>query len=77
MGASSDAGFRALPISADRLGVCASALCIVHCAITPILLSYSAVLAHFLPSDEKVHRSLAVAIASIWSFGVIPWLQET
>src|ERR1700751_240981 len=43
---------------ADRLGTWTSALCLVHCLLTPALLSFSAVFAHFLPADESVHRTL-------------------
>ena len=53
-----------LPFS-DRLGIWASALCMVHCIATPVLLSFSAVFAHFLPGEEKTHRTLAVGIAVI------------
>ena len=47
---------------ADRLGVWTSALCVVHCLLTPLLISFSAVLAHFLPAEEHVHRTLALLI---------------
>ncbi len=55
----------------DRIGVWASALCIVHCLLTPVLLSVSAVFAHFLPADEPVHRFLAVAIALIGAIALV------
>ena len=48
---------------ADRLGMWTSALCVVHCLVTPVLLSFSAVFAHFLPAEESVHRSLALLVA--------------
>ena len=48
---------------ADKLGVWTSTLCVVHCLLTPFLLSFSAVLAHFLPAEESVHRSLALLVA--------------
>lgn len=48
---------------ADRLGMWTSALCVVHCLLTPALLSFSAVLAHLLPGEESVHRSLAMLVA--------------
>ncbi len=51
--------------SVDHLGVFASAACFVHCLATPILLSFSAVYAHFLPSEEHTHRLLAVAVTVI------------
>ncbi|WP_241654504.1 MerC domain-containing protein [Granulicella sibirica] len=49
----------------DGIGQCASALCVVHCLLTPVLLSMSAVAAHFLPSEESTHRCLAVGVAAI------------
>jgi hypothetical protein len=48
---------------ADRLGVWTSALCVVHCLLTPLLISFSAVFAHFLPAEEHVHRTLALLVA--------------
>ncbi len=56
---------------ADRVGVWTSVLCVVHCLFTPILLSLSAAFAHFLPSEERVHRSLAVAIAAIGALALL------
>lgn len=48
---------------ADRPGTWISVLCFVHCLLTPVLLSFSAVFAHFLPAEESVHRSLALFVA--------------
>jgi uncharacterized membrane protein YfcA len=56
---------------ADRLGVWTSGLCVIHCVLTPVLLSSSAVLAHFLPAEERVHRTLALLVAF---FGAIALL---
>ena len=50
---------------ADRIGIAASTLCFLHCLATPILLSLSAVYAHFLPSEERTHRILAVGVTLI------------
>lgn len=55
----------------DQVGQCASALCVVHCLLTPVLLSMSAVAAHFLPSEESTHRSLAVGVAAIGAIALI------
>jgi hypothetical protein len=55
---------------ADRLGVFASVTCFVHCLATPILLSASAVYAHFLPSEEHTHRVLAIAVTLIGVFAI-------
>jgi uncharacterized membrane protein YfcA len=46
----------------DRLGIYASSICFVHCLLTPVVLSLSAVSAHFLPSEEHTHRTLAVLV---------------
>lgn len=43
----------------------ASAVCFVHCLVTPILLSLSAVFAHVLPSEEHTHRVLATLVTII------------
>lgn len=48
---------------ADSLGVWTSTLCVIHCLLTPLLISFSAVLAHFLPAEEHVHRTLALLVA--------------
>ena len=48
---------------ADRLGTWTSALCVVHCLLTPVLLSFSTVVAHLMPAEESVHRSLALLVA--------------
>ncbi len=50
-------------ISADKLGVWASAACFVHCILSPVLLSLSIVSVHFLPSEERTHRFLALVVA--------------
>jgi hypothetical protein len=63
--------FNGTRVWADRLGVWSSALCVVHCLLTPLLLSLSAVMAHLLPAEERTHRSLAVLVAC---FGAISLL---
>ena len=47
----------------DTLGMWTSTLCFLHCLLTPILLSSSAVWAHALPGEESVHRTLAIVVA--------------
>jgi carbon starvation protein CstA len=49
----------------DRAGIYASALCFVHCLLTPVVLSLSAVSAHFLPTEEHTHRTLAVFVTIV------------
>ncbi len=56
---------------ADRVGIWASALCVVHCLATPFLISFSAVFAHFLPGEERIHRTLAVLITAFAAAALI------
>src|SRR5258708_7517109 len=67
MSASSRVSF----LSADNLGIWASALCVVHCIVTPVLISMSAVFAHFIPGEEKTHRTLAVGVAGLGAIALI------
>jgi hypothetical protein len=55
----------------DQIGVWTSTLCVVHCLLTPVVLSLSAVSAHFLPSEERTHRTLAVAIAALGAIALV------
>lgn len=55
----------------DRLGIWTSALCVVHCVLTPVLLSASVVFAHLLPSEEGFHRAFAVLIAALGVIALI------
>jgi hypothetical protein len=65
------ASLRASTFSADSLGVWASALCVVHCAVTPILVSMSVVMARFIPGEEKTHRTLAVGVAALGAMALV------
>jgi uncharacterized membrane protein YfcA len=56
---------------ADTLGVWTSSLCFAHCLLTPVLLSFSAVAAHFLPSEERTHRSLALIVALLGAIALV------
>jgi uncharacterized membrane protein YfcA len=56
---------------ADRLGIIASAVCLVHCVVTPVALSLSVVWAHYLPGEERFHRLFAVLIAAIGAFAIV------
>jgi hypothetical protein len=62
---------RMLAFPVDQIGVWTSTLCVVHCLLTPVVLSLSAVSAHFLPSEERTHRTLAVAIAALGAIALI------
>jgi hypothetical protein len=67
----SDDSGKALAIPVDQIGIWTSALCVIHCLMTPIVLSLSAVSAHFLPSEERTHRSLAVLIATLGALALV------
>lgn len=62
---------RVLAVPADQLGVWASAFCVLHCILTPVVLSLSVVSAHFLPSEERTHRTLAVVIATLGALALV------
>jgi hypothetical protein len=62
---------RVSAFSADNLGIWASALCVVHCIVTPVLISASAVFAHFIPGEEKTHRTLALGVAALGAIALI------
>ena len=64
------------PAWSDRLGIYASAACLVHCLLTPILLSVSVVAAHLLPTEAHTHRVLAVGIAAVGGLAVIRGLRR-
>jgi hypothetical protein len=56
---------------ADHLGVIASALCLIHCIVTPVVLSLSVVWAHYLPAEERFHRLLAAMVAAIGCIAIV------
>jgi hypothetical protein len=60
-----------LAFPVDQIGVWTSTLCVVHCLLTPVVLSLSAVSTHFLPSEERTHRTLAVAIAALGAIALV------
>jgi hypothetical protein len=39
--------------------------------VTPVLLSVSSVFAHFIPGEEKMHRTLAVGVAALGAIALI------
>jgi hypothetical protein len=58
-------------LSADNLGIVTSAVCVVHCILTPVLISLSAVVAHFLPAEESTHRVLACVITLLGAVALV------
>jgi MerC mercury resistance protein len=67
---------RASAFSADNLGIWASALCVVHCIVTPVLISMSVVFARLIPGEEKTHRTLAVGIAALGAIALVKGFRE-
>jgi len=55
----------------DRAGMVASAACFVHCLLTPVVLSLMTVYAHFLPSEEHIHRVMAMLVAVIGALSLL------
>jgi uncharacterized membrane protein YfcA len=49
----------------DTIGIGASTLCAIHCALLPFVLAFAPTVAHFLPGDEVVHRTLACLLAAV------------
>ena len=49
----------------DAIGIGASTLCAIHCLLLPFVLAFAPAVAHFLPGDEVVHRTLACLLAAI------------
>ncbi|WP_353072743.1 MerC domain-containing protein [Tunturiibacter gelidiferens] len=66
-----NASLRASTFSADSLGVWASALCVVHCVVTPVMVSMSVVMARFIPGEERTHRALAVGVAALGAMALV------
>jgi hypothetical protein len=62
---------RGSALSTDNLGILAFSLCVVHCLVTPVLISMSAVFAHFIPGEEKTHRTLAVGVATLGAIALV------
>src|SRR6266436_1111255 len=62
---------RVSAFSEDNLGIWASALCGVHCIVTPVLRSFSTVLARCIPGEETMHRTLAVGVAALGAIALV------
>ncbi len=52
------------------MGIIASTACVIHCVLTPVLISFLAVYAHFLPSEEHTHRVLAVGVTLLGTIAI-------
>ena len=48
---------------ADMVGIALSGLCMVHCLVFPLLVSFAPAILRELPGDDVTHRTLAIGIA--------------
>ena len=60
----------------DAIGVAASTLCLIHCVLTPIALSFAPVLSELLPGDTAVHRVVIVLVVAIGLLAFIPGYRK-
>jgi hypothetical protein len=54
----------------DKFGTIASAACLVHCIATPLVFSVFAVAAQIFPSEQHIHRVLAVPVCLLGIFAM-------
>jgi hypothetical protein len=47
---------------ADALGICLSALCMIHCLAFPVIIAFAPAALKALPGDDATHRTLAIGI---------------
>lgn len=56
----------------DRIGVAGSALCIVHCISTPLLLGYLSAAGLGFLAHELFHQVFAIALLAVAIFAFLP-----
>jgi len=54
---------RMVRTKADMVGMGLSGLCMVHCLVFPLLVSFAPAILRGLPGDDLTHRVLAIGIA--------------
>lgn len=54
---------RVVRAKADIVGIGLSGLCMIHCLVFPLLVSFAPPLLRALPGDDFTHRMLAIGIA--------------
>jgi hypothetical protein len=57
---------------ADLAGATASALCLVHCLLTPVVISLFPGILPYLPGDTWFHRALALGIVLLGALAFVP-----
>jgi hypothetical protein len=60
---------------ADVAGATASGVCLIHCLLTPLMVSLFPGLIPYLPGDAGFHRALAVGIVLLGALAFIPGYQ--
>ncbi|WP_035349570.1 MerC domain-containing protein [Edaphobacter aggregans] len=57
---------------ADLAGATASGICLVHCLLTPLVISLFPDVIPYLPGDARIHRALAVGIVLLGAVAFVP-----
>ncbi|HTF61477.1 MAG TPA: MerC domain-containing protein [Edaphobacter sp.] len=57
---------------ADFAGAAASSVCLIHCLLTPALISFFPELIPYLPGEAGFHRALAIGIVILGGAAFIP-----
>ncbi|WP_179489231.1 MerC family mercury resistance protein [Granulicella arctica] len=57
---------------ADIAGATASAICLVHCLLTPVAISLFPNILPYLPGDTATHRLLAIGVVLFGLIGFLP-----
>ncbi len=57
---------------ADLAGVTASGICLIHCLLTPIVISLFPSAIPYLPGDAWLHRTLAAGIVLLGAVAFVP-----
>lgn len=57
---------------ADFAGAAASGVCLIHCLLTPVLISLFPGIIPYLPGDAGFHRALAISIVMLGTAAFVP-----
>lgn len=57
----------------DKLGICASAICLVHCLLTPFVVLFFPTIEESLGENaEKIHTLLAFVVVTLVVIAILP-----
>lgn len=59
-------------LSLDALGICASALCLVHCAVMPFIVLLLPAFGSALLKDDRTHYLLAFFVTTFCLLAIVP-----